>query len=80
MHLSNDMTLPAILLTMLTTGTGSLLFGIAVIKTKRLHLAVGIHFGWNLTQFLLPRAASENHNGIWSVTGATFQPGQFLIC
>jgi hypothetical protein len=74
MHLSNDMSLAAILLTMLTTGTGSLLFGIAVIKTKRLHLAVGLHFGWNLTQFLLPRAASQNGNGIWIVAGGNFQP------
>jgi len=74
MHLSNDMSVVAILLTMLTTGIGSFLFGIAVIKTKRLHLAVGIHFGWNLTQFLLPRAASQNGTGIWIVTGGSFQP------
>lgn len=74
MHLSNDMNLVNILFTMLTTGTGSLLFGMAVIKTKRLHLSVGIHFGWNLAQFLLPRSASQNGQGIWTVTGGSFQP------
>ncbi len=74
MHLSNDMNLVNILFTMLTTGTGSLLFGMAVIKTRRLHLSVGIHFGWNLAQFLLPRSASQNGEGIWTVTGGSFQP------
>lgn len=74
MHVTNDMSLTNILLTMLTTGTGSFLFGIAVIKTKRLHLAVGIHFGWNFAQFLLPRSTSQNGDGIWTVTGGSFQP------
>lgn len=74
MHVSIGMSLTDILLTMLTTGAGSFLFGIAVIKTKRLHLSVGIHFGWNFAQFLLPRSASLNGNGIWTVTGESFQP------
>jgi len=74
MHVSTDMSLTDILLTMLTTGTGSFLFGIAVIKTKRLHVSVGIHFGWNFAQILLPRSASQNGNGIWTVTGGSFQP------
>jgi hypothetical protein len=74
MHVSNDMSLTNFLLTMLTTGAGSFLFGIAVIKTKRLHLSVGIHFGWNLAQFLLPRSASQNGTGIWTLTGGSFQP------
>jgi len=74
MHVSNNMSLTDILLTMLTTGTGSLLFGMAVIKTRRLHLSVGIHFGWNFAQFLLPRSASQNGDGIWTVTGGSFQP------
>jgi len=74
MHISNNMSITDVLLTMLTTGTGSLLFGIAVIKTKRLHLGVGIHFGWNFAQFLLPRSASQNGDGIWIVTGGSFKP------
>ena len=74
MHITDDMNLTNILLTMLTTATGSFLFGIAVIKTKRLHLAVGIHFGWNFAQLLLPRSILQNGNGIWTVTGGSFQP------
>jgi membrane protease YdiL (CAAX protease family) len=74
MHVTNTMQLPEILLTMLTTGAGSFLFGIAVIKTKRLHLAVGLHFGWNFAQMLLPRSASQNGEGLWIVTGGSFQP------
>lgn len=69
MHLSGNMSLTDILLTMLTTGIGSLLFGIAVIKTGKLHLAIGIHFGWNFLQYLLPRASSQNGEGIWLVSG-----------
>lgn len=81
MHLSGNMSLTDILLTMLTTGIGSLLFGIAVIKTRQLHLAIGIHFGWNLLQFLLPRAASQNGEGIWIASGGTLNPsfGQVLL-
>jgi uncharacterized protein len=74
MHLTNNMSLSDILLTILSTGAGSLLFGMAVIKTKRLHLSVGIHFGWNFAQYLLPRSASQNGTGIWTVTGGSFQP------
>jgi len=74
MHVTNTMSVSEVLLTMLSTGVGSLLFGIAVIKTKRLHLSVGIHFGWNLAQFLLPRSASQNGDGIWIVTGGNTQP------
>ena len=69
MHVTADMNLSQILLTLLTTGAGSILFGLAVMKTNRLHLAVGLHFGWNYTQLLLPRSASQNGEGIWMVTG-----------
>lgn len=81
MHLSGNMSLKDILLTMLTTGIGSLLFGIAVIKTGQLHLATGIHFGWNFLQSLLPRAISQNGKGIWIVSGGTSDPsfGQVLL-
>ncbi len=74
MHLSGNMSLTDILLTMLTTGIGSLLFGIAVIRTGQLHLATGIHFGWNFLQYLLPRAAAQNGEGIWLVNGGTINP------
>jgi membrane protease YdiL (CAAX protease family) len=79
MHLSDNMSLQDILLTMLTTGIGSLLFGVAVIKTKQIHLAVGIHFGWNLLQLLLPRSVMQNGEGIWRVSGGTFNPDLGLL-
>jgi membrane protease YdiL (CAAX protease family) len=79
MHLSGNMSPGDILLTMFTTGLGSLLFGIAVIKTKQIHLAVGIHFGWNLLQVLLPRSIMQNGEGIWIVTGGTFNPSFGLL-
>jgi len=74
MHLSGNMSLMDVLLTMLTTGTGSLLFGIAVIKTGQLHLATGVHFGWNFLQYLLPRSVVQNGEGIWLVNSGTFNP------
>lgn len=79
MHLSGNMSVADVLLTILTTGTGSLLFGIAVIKTRQIHLAVGIHFGWNLLQLLLPRSVMQNGEGIWIVTGGTFNPSFGLL-
>lgn len=78
MHLNGNMNLTDILLTMMTTGLGSLLFGIAVIKTNRLHLAVGIHFGWNLMQQLVPRATIQNGSGIWNVAGGTMEHFNYL--
>jgi membrane protease YdiL (CAAX protease family) len=69
MHLSSGMSWEEVLTTMFTTGIGSLLFGMATIRTRRLQLAVGIHFGWNFTQYLLPRSGGENGPGIWLATG-----------
>lgn len=64
MHLHENMSLTEALLTMLTTGAGSLLFGMTVIKTGHLHMAIGIHFGWNFFQAMLPRHPSQNGGGI----------------
>lgn len=73
MHLHENMSLNEILLTMLTTGAGSLLFGMTVVKTGLLHFAVGIHFGWNFLQVLLPRHPSQNGEGILLVQGGQFE-------
>lgn len=69
MHLHEGMHWRDIALTMFSTGIGSLLFGMATIRTGRLYLAVGIHFGWNFLQYLLPRSLGENGHGIWQVAG-----------
>lgn len=77
MHLNYGMPLNEMLFTMLTTGAGSFLFGIAVIRTRRLHLATGIHFGWNYLQSLLPRHPSQNGDGAWQVVGGNFDVSYF---
>ncbi|MDR2269633.1 MAG: CPBP family intramembrane metalloprotease [Sphingobacterium sp.] len=50
MHIHTNMDIKTIILTMLTTGIGSLIFGAAYIKTRQLFLPTGIHTGWNFTQ------------------------------
>lgn len=69
MHLHEGMSGHEVLLAMFTTGIGSLLFGMATIRTGNIYLATGIHFGWNLLQYLLPRSPGENGKGIWLVSG-----------
>ncbi|HIB8181460.1 TPA: CPBP family intramembrane glutamic endopeptidase [Elizabethkingia anophelis] len=44
------------------SGLGGLLFGIAALKTKGLALPLGLHFSWNFTQWLL---GFKNNTGIW---------------
>lgn len=60
MHVQAGMPLPAILTTVLTTGLGSVLFGMAYVKTRHLALSIGLHAGWNFAQALIPRAAGGN--------------------
>lgn len=60
MHVQVGMALPAILTTILTTGLGSVLFGMAYVKTRHLALPIGLHAGWNFAQALVPRAAGGN--------------------
>lgn len=43
----------------LTTGIGSILFGLCYIKTRKLLLSIGLHMGWNLAQALVPRSPAE---------------------
>lgn len=78
MHLSGGMEVKEMLLTIFSTGLGSILFGLAVIKTGRLHLAVGIHFGWNYAQYLLPRHISQNDGGIWLIQGGNTELNSFV--
>jgi len=69
MHLHEGMSGQAMLLAIFTTGIGSMLFGMAAIRTGNISLAAGIHFGWNFLQYLLPRSPGENGKGIWIVAG-----------
>ncbi|HWV28467.1 MAG TPA: type II CAAX endopeptidase family protein [Dyadobacter sp.] len=60
MHVQAGMAFPAILTTALTTGLGSVLFGMACARTRHLALPIGLHAGWNFAQALVPRAAGGN--------------------
>ena len=71
MHIDRSMPLYEIILTMFTTGLGSLLFGYCVIKTGRLALACGVHFGWNILQVLLPRYPVTN-NPLFKIKEGSF--------
>jgi len=44
------------------SGLGGILFGLAALKTKGLALPLGIHFSWNFTQWML---GFKNNTGIW---------------
>lgn len=44
------------------SGFGGILFGIASLKTKGLALPIGLHFAWNFTQWLL---GFKDNTGIW---------------
>lgn len=67
MHVNAQMDASTIAIVMLTTGLGSLLFGLAYIKTRNLSLPVGLHFGWNYLQELLPRTADNNTRGLITI-------------
>ncbi|WP_353720237.1 type II CAAX endopeptidase family protein [Dyadobacter sp. 676] len=60
MHVHAGMDFFSVLTTILTTGLGSVLFGMAYVKTKHLALPIGLHAGWNFVQALVPRAAAGN--------------------
>lgn len=69
MHINRSMQLQDIATVMLTTGLGSLLFGLAFIKTRNLMLPVGIHLGWNFAQALIPRTSTADTKALISVMG-----------
>jgi len=69
MHIQPHMSPAAILITLLTTGIGSLLFGLAFIKARHLALPIGLHFGWNFAQTLIPRTAGDAPGTLVVVSG-----------
>lgn len=69
MHFHNGMSVQEITLTTLTTGLGSLLFGLAYLRTHHLALPVGLHLGWNFAQTLFPRTAGSGGRGLITVSG-----------
>ncbi len=78
MHVNSAMPLDVALLVMLTTGVGSVLFGLAYLATGNLMLPVGLHVGWNYAQWLLPRTPGEG-GGIIVITHAHITASFFQI-
>lgn len=64
MHINKGMQANDIILVMLSTGAGSVLFGLAYIKTKSLMFPIGIHLGWNYAQELIPRTAGGKNSAL----------------
>ncbi|NNU34062.1 CPBP family intramembrane metalloprotease [Mucilaginibacter sp. S1162] len=73
MHVNRSMSLQDAGTVILTTGLGSILFGLAYIKTKNLMLPTGIHTGWNFLQALIPRTSGAGPKTLITVSGG--QPG-----
>ena len=79
MHIDGSKSATDVASTMFTTGIGSLIFGLAYFKTKNLALPVGIHFGWNFLQVLLPRHPSMNGKGIVKIVDGSFDATKLNI-
>lgn len=69
MHMKLDMpfSLQQFLTLWLTTGLGSILYGLCYIKTGKLLLSTGLHLGWNLAQALVPRSPMESKTMLFNL-------------
>ena len=81
LNLNTQISFEQIVVTVLTTGLGSVLYGLAYIKTKKLFLPIGLHMGWNLAQAIIPRAPQESKTRIFTlVQGNTaYNPWVILL-
>ncbi len=64
MHINQRMTQTDIILVMFSTGAGSVLFGLAYLKTRNLMFPIGIHLGWNYAQALIPRTMDGKNTAL----------------
>jgi membrane protease YdiL (CAAX protease family) len=69
MHMKLDLPFTAqqFLTLWLTTGLGSILYGLCYIKTGKLLLSIGLHLGWNLAQLLVPRSPTESKTVLFNL-------------
>jgi len=78
MHLKLNMSItwPQFLMTWLTTGLGSILYGLCYMKTGKLLLSIGLHMGWNVAQALVPRSPDQSKTLLLqlSQTSGHYQP------
>lgn len=68
LKLNAPFTMNQFLMTWLTTGLGSLLYGFCCIRTRKLILPIGVHMGWNFAQALLPRSGSESSTMLFTLS------------
>lgn len=64
MHVSSGMQTKEVVMVMLSTGMGSILFGLAFLKSRNLMFPIGIHLGWNYAQELIPRTAGAKNSAL----------------
>jgi membrane protease YdiL (CAAX protease family) len=81
LKLNSSITWQLFLLTWLTTGLGSLLYGLCYLKTKKLLLSIGLHMGWNLAQALVPRSPEESRTMFFTLVQNTrnYHPFNVLL-
>ena len=65
--LNAPLTLNQFLMTWLTTGIGSVLYGLCYIKTGKLLLSIGLHMGWNFAQALVPRSQEQGNSALFKL-------------
>ncbi|NOW94321.1 CPBP family intramembrane glutamic endopeptidase [Mucilaginibacter sp. SG564] len=68
-------------MTWLTTGMGSILYGLCYLRTGKLILSIGLHFGWNLAQALVPRSPEEGKTMLFTLIqdGRHYHPLHVLL-
>lgn len=59
--------LNSFLITWLTTGIGSILYGLCYLKTGKLFLPIGVHMGWNLAQSIIPRSPQKSEGVLFKL-------------
>lgn len=81
LKLNTSITWQQFLMTWLTTGLGSLLYGLCYLKTGKLILSIGLHMGWNLAQALIPRSPAENKTMLFILVqdGRRYHPLHVLL-
>ncbi|QEM07901.1 CPBP family intramembrane metalloprotease [Mucilaginibacter rubeus] len=81
LKLNTGITWQQFFMTWLTTGMGSLLYGLCYLKTGKLILSIGLHFGWNLAQALVPRSPAECNTMLFTLIqdGQLYHPLYVLL-
>jgi len=81
LKLNTSITWQQFFMTWLTTGMGSILYGLCYLRTGKLILSIGLHFGWNLAQALVPRSPEEGKTMLFTLVqdGRHYHPLHVLL-